>query len=114
MTVYAATAPSLTGSTATFRAAASGDQISGGTKILLVVTNGDATSKTVTIEDQTTALPEGAPASSTFADVAVTVANGTSKAIFIRDPSRFRDSSGYVNLTWSATTSVTWQAFDVS
>lgn len=113
MTVYAPVAPTLAGVASTIHAAASGDQISAVNKLLLVVTNGSGAAITLTLEDQGTSLPEGAPASSTFADVTNSVAAGATEVQLVRDTSRFRDSSGLINLTWSATATVTWQAIEV-
>lgn len=44
-------------------------------------------------------------------DTVVAVAAGATKDISIKDP-RFRDSSGWVNITYSAVTSVTVGAFE--
>lgn len=115
MTTYAAIRPTLAGVDAgPAKAAAALDKIDGAAKLLLVIENASASSITCTIEDANTAQPEAAVASATFADVIITVPANDRVASLIRDTSRFRDGvTGLLALTWSATATVTWNAYDV-
>jgi len=85
----------------TMGAAASGDTAEVGEHCTLLVTNGDASSKTVTI-----AVPGNLDSGDAYPDKVITIAAGVTKAIpllpLYRDP-----TSGLAVLTWSATTSVT-------
>lgn len=71
----------------------------------LVVVNGGGSPDNVAIDDPTTPLPAGAAASTTFADVAQAVANGTNKAF--RVPAGRFGNAGVVNVTHSFITTVT-------
>jgi hypothetical protein len=115
MTTYSPIHPTLTGADAgPAKAAAASDKIDAVQKLLLVIENASGSSITCTLEDQNSQLPLGAAASSTFADVVITVPANDRVASLVTDTSRFRDSSGLINLTWSSTTTVTWNAYDVA
>lgn len=108
----------LTGALATVGgyAAASGggdrfQAVEGGSYLIHVV-NGDATPKTLTIDDPTAVTPVGATAFNP--DAALVVTNGTSRIFNLDNASRFRDANGWVNLSWSATTSVTFMVYRVN
>lgn len=76
-------------------------------RTVLLVKNGDASGKTVTINSQV-------PCNQGFDhDVAVTVAAGATETIGPFDPARWNDSSGLVQVTYSAVTSVTVAAMRV-
>lgn len=82
-----------------------------GRKYLLRVANGGGAPTTVTIDDPTSQLPAGGSGTAaSFADVALSVTNGTQKAHLL-DASRHADANGWVNLTTSPTTSVTFEIY---
>lgn len=93
----------LAGAVITFGAAAGGgDTIKANERSILLVTNGDSSSHTVTI-----AIPGNTDFGQAQPDVAVVVAAGVTKAIGpfargVNDP-----SDGLVHITYSAVTSVT-------
>jgi hypothetical protein len=105
MAIRAAQRPDNDGLTATAHAASGGgDKVKPG--VLLRIINGDASSKTLT------AVTPGTAFGQAIADAAVVVANGT--AVYWRVPEQgFTGDDGYVSLTWSATTSVTFEVIDV-
>lgn len=86
--------------------------VSGGV-YLVHVKNGHTAAQTITIDDPTTPLPPGAAASSTFADVPVSVPNAGERMIVISNIGRFMDSQGDVNLTYSGVASLTLQVIKV-
>lgn len=116
MTTYVPIRPTLAGVDAgPANAAAASDKINGGQRLLLVVENASGASITCTIEDAQSTQPEGAAASTTFADVILTVPATDRVASLIPNASRFKDATtGLIALTWSATTTVTWNCYDVS
>lgn len=95
------------GATPSFAAATSGgDQFSNDGKTMLEVKNAGS-SITVTIASQQ-ACNQGSTHNTT-----VTVASGGDKMIGPFDPSRYNDANGYVQVTYSAVTSVTVGAFQL-
>lgn len=96
------------GTVPTYAAAAGGgDQFSNDGKTYLHVKNGGGSSINVTIASQV-ACSQG----STHNTV-VAVANGAEKMIGPFPPERFNDASGFVQVTYSAVTSVTVGAFQL-
>lgn len=81
--------------------AGGGDQFLNDGDTIMIVTNGSGGSLTVTLP------PGGTPGGLTLSDVTGTVADGATEAFGPFPPSLYNDSSGYVQVTWSATTSVT-------
>jgi hypothetical protein len=78
---------------------------------LYYLVNGGGSPDNVVIDDPNTPLPVGAAASTTFADVAQTVANGANR-VFLVDAARHRDpTTGLVTVTHSFITSVTAVVF---
>jgi hypothetical protein len=100
--------PGVAGAVPTAHAAAAGDSFSNNGKVLIRVINGDVAAKTVTFDDPGSTSPTGASAFNP--DVAVTVNAGTDKVIGPFPTARFNDANGRVQMSWSATTSVTWEA----
>lgn len=87
----------------TFAAAAGGgDTAEPGSNNFLVVKNGDSTSKTVTL-----AVPGSDDFGNALPDLAVTVANGTERYIPLRHARLINPSTGRVDISYSAVTSVT-------
>lgn len=80
---------------------------------LIHVKNGGGSSITVTIDDPTTPLPPGAAASTSFADVPVSVPNAGERMIVISNAARFMNTSGSISLAYSGVTSVTLQVIKV-
>ena len=85
-----------------------GDQFAWGSNIALIVKNDDASSHTVTITSQ-----RAATQGYTTADTTVTVPAGEERIIggLLRDA--FRDSDGFVQVSYDAVTSVTVAAISV-
>lgn len=76
----------------------------------LRVINGSGGSITVTVDDPTTAGPDGATAYNP--DVSLVVPAGTSRLTKIANVARFQNpTTGKVALAWSAATSVTFELF---
>jgi hypothetical protein len=104
--------PSAAGLTPTYAAAGGPDFITAaqtGRPYLLHVKNGSGVSVTVTVNDPTSVGPVGASAFN--ADVALAVPAGQERMLEL-DPVRFKDPvTGQIDITYSATTSVTVAAF---
>lgn len=105
MTIRAAQRPDNDGLTATAHAAAGGgDKVKPG--VLLRIINADSSSHTMNAATPGTAFGQA------IADAAVVVVNAT--AVYWRVPDQgFTASDGYVNLTWSATTGMTFEVIEV-
>lgn len=105
MAAVAAVNPVLTGVvTAPTTVAAGAHTITGvvpGRDYLMVINNGDAAARTITLEDINTPVPEGSAASSTFADVTISVPNGQRRAVRFNS-ARFTDGNGVVGITAGA------------
>lgn len=101
--------PSAAGAAIAFVAASGGgDTATWYNDLCLHVKNADASDKTVTIDCPGT-CSFGLAANAAH-DLAVTVAAGTEKIIFLGDE-KFKQSNGTVSITYSAVTSVTVGAF---
>lgn len=100
--------PGVAGVAPVSHAAAAGDSFSNNGKTMVRVTNGGGSPITVTFDDPNSSL---AGATAFNPDVGVTVTNGQSRIIGPFVPARFNDTNGRVQLAWSATTSVTWEAY---
>lgn len=107
MALMNVTRPTAGGATIAGAAVSSSDTIASsdlGTRgAYLIVTNGGGGSINVTISDSGLT-----PAGNAATTAAVAVANGTSKAFFI-SPAAANTSTGVVTVTFSGTTSVTYQ-----
>lgn len=90
---------------------AGGDRFNPGSNApcFLYVANGHTSSQSVIIGDANSQSPEGATAFN--AAVTIPVANATNKVIPIRNPARFRDANGWINLTYSGVTALTVKPF---
>ena len=74
-------------------------------RYLIHVKNGHTSSQTVTIDDPSSVAPASAK---TFnPDVDVVVVNAQESWIYLQSPSRFMDSSGNINLSYSGVTALT-------
>lgn len=82
-------------------AAGGGDKFLNDGNVLLYVKNGSGVSINVTV------VASGAPGGLTITNPVIAVAAGAEKIIGPFDPKYFNDASGFVNLTYSAATSVT-------
>lgn len=109
MAALSAITPAVTGTVIAGSAVSSSDTIDqsllGSRGAYLIIINGNASSDTVTIKDFGSTRA-GHPLSSN--QFTVSVANGTSKAIWIK-PSQVDPASGLVTVTHSVTSSVTYQ-----
>lgn len=94
------------GLVASYDAAAGGQKVLPGQRVLLHVKNGDGSSHSITLDDPTSVSPVGAKQFDP--DVQVTITNGTSKFIGPIDR-RFADheDTNRADISWSATTSMT-------
>lgn len=113
MATLTKTTPTLAGTVPSSNNAAAGDQVANPKgKTYLRVTNGSGSSINVTLTAQsTTRAADGTFPSMTLSNQVVAVANGTSKVIGPIPPA-FVDGSGYTQIAYSATTSVTVEAWD--
>lgn len=87
-------------------AAGGGDQFVNTGKEVIIIYNGDASGKTVTVTAQTTSFTDSKYGSSVKEDQDVTVSAG---GVAIMGPfprQAFNDGSGYVQITYSAVTSL--------
>jgi hypothetical protein len=100
--------PGVAGIQPVSHAAAAGDSFSNNGKTMVRVNNGSGASITVTFDDPNSAL---AGATAFNPDVGVTVVNGQARIIGPFLPARFNDSNGRVQIAWSATASITWEAY---
>lgn len=95
-------------------AAAGGDLFPAltGAKYVIHVINGHTASQDVVIDDQSSSAP---PSSTAFdPDVTVSVPNAGERMILIRDPARFMDANGDINLSYpSGETALTLQVIRV-
>jgi hypothetical protein len=106
--------PSITGTLAApVAAAAGGDTVANPRgNVYVRVINGGGSSINVTVKAQVTARPaDNTFPAGTLADQVVPVLNGTSRVIGPIPPA-FVDGSGNVQLTYSAVTSVTVEAWN--
>lgn len=87
-------------------AAGGGDQFLNAANTVLLVKNEDASSKDVTITAQSTSVNTPGYGPTTKADTVHTVAAGETAIIGTFGSRAFNDSSGYVQITYSAVTSV--------
>lgn len=114
MATLTKTVPALSGTVPTSASAAGGgDQAANPKgKLYLRVTNGGGSSITVTLTAAITTRPsDGTFPATTFGNQAVVVANGATKIIGPIPPA-FNDGNGNVQITYSAVTSVTVEAWD--
>jgi hypothetical protein len=108
MALLATTAVTVAGTTQTLAAAsAGGDTAHVGDGLFLVVKNGDATSKTVTL-----VTPATLETGDAYPDKAYTVAAGATALIPLLDVYRNK-ATGLASITYSAVTSVTVGVFSV-
>ncbi len=111
MALLTATRPTAGGTVIAGAAVSSSDTISvgdlGALGAYLIVANGGVGSINVTISDS-----GATPAGNSATTAAVAVTNGTSKAFYI-NPKAANPSTGVVTVTFSGTTSVTYQLIPV-
>jgi hypothetical protein len=101
--------PGVAGAVPVSHAAAASDSFSNNGKTMIRVNNGGGAPTTLTLDDPNSTTP---PAATAFnPDAAVTITNGTVKVIGPFPVARFNDANGRVQLAWSVTTSVTWEAY---
>jgi hypothetical protein len=105
---YNADSPALpTGVVANPHPAAAGDAFSNDGSTLLRIINGSGGPVTCTLDDPNTQTPVGATAFNP--DAALVVAAGATRTFGPFPPSRFNDPNGRVQMSWTATGSVTWE-----
>ena len=107
MATISAIVPTIAGVTAAPAAVNSSDKFLNDGSTILRVINGSGSSITVTIDAQSLG-------GVSFSDPTVTVAAGATKYIGPFRADIFNDSSGYVNVSYSATTTVTAEAIQVT
>ena len=111
MAALTATVPTVTGTTDVGAAVSSSDTIDqsilGGRGAYLDITNAGGSSDTVTISDYGTTAAGNALSSNQYT---VTVANGSSKVIWIK-PQQVNPATGLVTVAHSFTTSVTYELY---
>lgn len=92
-------------------AAGGGDKFNPGSNspVFIYVANGHSSAQSVTIDDPTSQGPEGGVAFNP--DFTISVPNASNRLIPIRNPDRFRDANGDINLTYSGVTSLTVYIF---
>lgn len=112
MATYTAVDPNLTGAVPALTAVASADKFLNNGHMLLHVHNGSVSSVDVTIDDPRSTSPSGAV--SFNPDVTVAVAAGADKYIGPFDPNRFNDANGFVNIAYSAITTITAEVIDAA
>lgn len=113
MADYNPQVPSLAGTVLTANnAGASGDRVlNADGKTVLRVTNGSGGSINVTVAAVQTSRPGDATyPPQTISNNVVAVANGTTRLIG-PFPQAFNDATGYIGISWSGTSSVTFEAF---
>lgn len=92
-------------------AAGGGDRFNPGSNspVFIYVANGHSSPQSVIIDDPTSVAPEQATASNP--DVTIAVTNAQNRVIPIRNPQRFRDANGWINLTYTGVVSLTIKVF---
>jgi hypothetical protein len=112
MATYTPVNPDLTGAVPALVAVASSDSFQNNGARILHVKNASGGSINVTIDDPNSATPSNA--TSFNPDVVVAVAAGAEKYIGPFPPARFNDANGFVNVSYSAITSVTAEVIDAA
>lgn len=108
MANYAPDKPGMAGAAPSVRTAATNDAFDNNGKVMLRITNGGGSSITCKVDDPNSALT----AATTFdPDVTITVPNGQVRVAGPFPAARFNDANGRVNMVFSATASVTWEAY---
>jgi hypothetical protein len=108
---YAPQALSLTGVAPTYNAANAADVIAptlSGQRYVIHVKNGNASPTVFVVDDPTSPAPGQAVAFNPDASESVPA---TSERIKIIDASRFKDSTGNINVTFSVTATVTYAIY---
>ncbi len=88
-------------------ASGGGDQFLNASNTLLIVKNDDASSKDVTVTAQSTSVNTPGYGTTTKADTVHTVAAGAVAIIGTFGSRAFNDSDGFIQVTYSAVTSLT-------
>lgn len=112
MANYTPTTPTIAGIAPASNAAAAGDAVlnAKGTT-LLRVNNASGGSINLTLAaQQTTRAADGTFPAMTLANQVIAVPAGASRLIGPINPA-FNDGNGYVQMSWSATASVTWESY---
>jgi hypothetical protein len=107
MANYEPDRPGIAGAQPVSHAAAASDSFSNNGKVMVRVNNGGGAPITLTVDDPNSSLPA---ATAFNPDAAIVVTNAQARIIGPFPPARFNDANGRVQLAWSGTTSVTWEA----
>jgi len=109
MANYAPDKPGVAGAVPVSHAAAASDSFDNNGRVMIRVNNAGGASTVLTVDDPGTNQPVAATAFNP--DAAITIVNGTTKVIGPFPTARFNDGNGRVQLSWSVTASVTWEAY---
>lgn len=92
-------------------AAGGGDRFNpgGNSPVFIYVANGHSSPQSVIIDDSNSPTPENPTQFNP--DVTISVTNAQNRVIPIRNPARFRDSNGWINLAYSGVVSLTIKVF---
>lgn len=97
--------PNVVGITPTYAAGASGGDtaaVLAGSRYLLHLKNTSGGALTATLDDPTSQVPAGTLAATFNPDITVSVPATTGDKMLLIDASRFRDTTGNINITYSA------------
>jgi len=109
MANYEPDKPGVAGAAPVSHVAAAADSFTNNGRTMIRVVNGGGAPTTLTLDDPGTNQPVAATAFNP--DAAITITNGTTKVIGPFPTSRFNDANGRVQMAWSVTASVTWEAY---
>jgi hypothetical protein len=101
--------PGVAGAVPVVHTAAAADSFTNNGKTMIRVNNAGGSPITLTLDDPNSSTPVAATAFNP--DAAITVTNGTVKVVGPFPAFRFNDANGRCQMAWSATTSVTWEAY---
>ena len=101
--------PGVAGAAPVSHAAAASDSFSNNGKTMIRVNNAGGAPITLTLDDPNSSTPVAATAWNP--DAAIVVTNGTVKVAGPFPTARFNDANGRVQMSWSGTTSVSWEAY---
>jgi len=101
--------PGVAGAVPVSHPAAAADSFSNNGKTMIRVNNASGASITLTLDDPNSSTPTAAVAWNP--DAAIVVTNGTVRVAGPFPTARFNDANGRVQMAWSATASVSWEAY---
>jgi hypothetical protein len=101
--------PGVAGAAPVSHAAAASDSFSNSGRAMIRVNNASGSSVTLTLDDPNSATLVAAVAFNP--DAAIVIPNGQVRVAGPFPPARFNDVNGRVQMAWSATASVTWEAY---